>query len=252
LVLFPIGFIELLPEKSVPLKNIILVFICFTGASAISHQSGLDYWLAHKIYLLEGGVGTGFPWKHNFWLDKVIHEGGRTLAKCLFFLDLAMFAGSYFIQKLKTYRYIFLFIALAGLFSTALISSLKHFTTLSCPDTLVEFGGDRQWVDIWQLFSSDLPQGNCYPAGHASAGYAWLCLAFIFPYRSKSFYWSLVPGTLLGICFGVAQQLRGLHFLSHDLLTIALCWLISGAIFYLMRWVSGHKNYFDESCFDKP
>jgi membrane-associated PAP2 superfamily phosphatase len=33
-----------------------------------------------------------------------------------------------------------------------------------------------------------------------------------------------------GMVFGLSQQLRGAHFLSHDLWTAALCWLVAVAV----------------------
>lgn len=32
---------------------------------------------------------------------------------------------------------------------------------------------------------------------------------------------------MLGLTFGITQQLRGAHFLSHDLWSAALCWAIA-------------------------
>jgi membrane-associated PAP2 superfamily phosphatase len=35
----------------------------------------------------------------------------------------------------------------------------------------------------------------------------------------------------IGPLYGLTQQLRGAHFLSHDLVSIALCWFVSYAVF---------------------
>ena len=32
---------------------------------------------------------------------------------------------------------------------------------------------------------------------------------------------------LLGLVFGIGQQLRGAHFVSHDVWTLGLCWFIA-------------------------
>lgn len=228
----------MLNPQVVPLKTVFTVSLLLALASVLSHQFGLDRWLEHDLYLWEGGSGGGFPWRDNYWLYNVVHQGGRALVKRLFFINFGFFVCSWFVDKLAVYRMVFLYIALATVFSTSLISYLKHITTIPCPQSLLEYGGNRHWINIWQLFSADLPRGKCYPAGHSSGGYGWLCLAFLFPYRSKSFYWALVPGLALGLVFGISQQLRGAHFLSHDLITIALCWLFSGLMFYFMRGVT--------------
>ncbi|WP_317929796.1 phosphatase PAP2 family protein [Halioxenophilus sp. WMMB6] len=205
----------------------------------MSHQLRFDEWLEAKIYTMEGGGGSYFPWRDNFWLYDVMHQKGRSLVKKLFFLNLLLLLLSLFVKRLARYKSIFLFILLSTLFSTSIISFLKHHTTIPCPESLIEFGGTRHWINIWQVFEQDLPIGKCYPAGHASSGYAWLCLAFLFPPGSRKFYLSLLPGALLGLSFGIAQQFRGAHFISHDLLTIAICWLISGAFYHLLRNIPG-------------
>lgn len=201
----------------------------------LSHQSGFDLWLAEHLYSMEGGSGGGFPLRKNFWLDNVIHEGGRALVKRMFFLVLALFLSSFFVKRFRNLRPAALFVMLSTLISTGVVSYLKHRTTLPCPSALIEFGGDHHWLNLWQMFAPNLEPGRCYPAGHASGGYAWLCLAFLFPFGRSSFFWALTPGLLLGLTFGIAQQLRGSHFLSHDLLTVALTWLTAGSLFSLMR-----------------
>ena len=49
----------------------------------------------------------------------------------------------------------------------------------------------------------------------------------------------IVPGLVDGTGFGVAQQLRGAHFLSHDLWTAAICWFTAVAGFF----VAGPRYY---------
>lgn len=212
------------PGRTVALVSLLLVL-----ASVVSFQGGLDLYLARSIANLEGGT-TGFAWEHSFWLDDVLHEGGRYLVKRMFFVNLALLLLSFFINYLKPWRRAFAFVAIATLLSTSVVASLKHLTTLPCPGALAEFGGTRAWVSLSQVFSPQLPAGRCYPAGHASGGYAWICLAFLFPFGTRRFYLALVPGLLLGVVFGIAQQFRGYHFLSHDILTLAFCWTIAGLL----------------------
>ena len=70
-----------------------------------------------------------------------------------------------------------------------------------------------------------MPRAACFPAGHASAGYAWMALYFFFLATRPQWRWlGLAVGIVLGLLFGVVQQLRGAHFLSHDLWTAVICW----------------------------
>ena len=40
----------------------------------------------------------------------------------------------------------------------------------------------------------------------------------------------LAIGLLAGMVFGLAQQLRGAHFLSHDVASLAVCWGVACAV----------------------
>ena len=43
-------------------------------------------------------------------------------------------------------------------------------------------------------------------------------------------YAGLGIGLLAGTVFGLAQQLRGAHFLSHDVASLAVCWSVACAV----------------------
>ncbi len=222
-------------SPSISYNSVLGISLVFLLGSIICYQSGIDLWLADSIYRLEGGDGGHFPLAKNYWLSQVLHEGGRALVQAMFFTSLALLLGSWFIDGLKPYRQALVFVVVATAWVTSCVASLKHATTLPCPSALKGFGGERDWTSFWQLFAPDLPTGNCYPAGHASAGYAWLAIAFLAPAGSPKFYLLLLPGIVLGLSFGIAQQLRGAHFLSHDLATIALSWFLCGSTYHLMR-----------------
>lgn len=71
------------------------------------------------------------------------------------------------------------------------------------------------YVPHWSAVA-DGGGGHCFPAGHASAGFAFIGGYFVIPERRPrtARIWlqdSLASGLLLGL----AQQLRGAHFMSH-------------------------------------
>ncbi|RYE95440.1 MAG: hypothetical protein EOO41_05650, partial [Methanobacteriota archaeon] len=76
---------------------------------------------------------------------------------------------------------------------------------------------------------------GCFPAGHASAGYAWVALYFCaLALRPAWRMPALWMGIAAGLLFGIAQQLRGAHFLSHDLWSLAVCWGTALALYWVM------------------
>lgn len=95
------------------------------------------------------------------------------------------------------------------------------------------YGGKELYSPtLHAIFNSG--RARCFPAGHASGAYAWFTLYFFCREYFPNWRWaSLIFVISLGIVFGVTQQLRGAHFISHDLFTLSLCWFISLAMYCL-------------------
>ena len=85
------------------------------------------------------------------------------------------------------------------------------------------------WIGADRWFVNELIHtgGRCFPAAHASSGYAFMALYFLGYERSRKLArFGLAAGLLLGLIFGVAQQSRGAHFISHDLWSALFAWMI--------------------------
>jgi membrane-associated PAP2 superfamily phosphatase len=84
---------------------------------------------------------------------------------------------------------------------------------------------------------------GCFPAGHASAGYAWISSYFFGLYYQSRWRWvGLGASMIAGAVFGFVQQIRGAHFISHDIWTLAICWFFSLALF-LFFFKEKSKNW---------
>tara|TARA_R110000868_G_scaffold209273_3_gene458939 strand:+ start:1275 stop:2057 length:783 start_codon:yes stop_codon:yes gene_type:complete len=188
--------------------------------------SGLDAWLASQIY----AYNQGWLWQDSWLLEQVLHKGGRTLIT-VWLIGLLLLTSVSFIFKLLngTQRFALLYLTCASLISILVISALKQVTLLPCPWDVQGLGGEQAYVYLHQAVSSHLQGRQCFPAGHASGGYALFSLYFAAQIgystqgKMPSRYW-LLPGLVAGGLFGLAQQFRGAHFLSHDLTTAILCW----------------------------
>jgi membrane-associated PAP2 superfamily phosphatase len=175
------------------------------------------------------GTSTGFPLRDNWLLSSVLHEGARRAA---WIPAIWLVAGVWWptgSQKLlaKGGR---LRWAASTLLALAAVSLLKQMSHTSCPWDLVEFGGHAHRVSHWALQVSDAGPGRCFPAGHASTGFAfiagWFALRAVAPRRAL---WWLAASLAAGLVFGIAQQLRGAHFMSHTLWTAWVCWIVAFA-----------------------
>lgn len=199
-----------------------------------------DLWLADRIYASQGGR---WALKKAFLNENVIHVAGRNLSAMAWLAVLACYVLSRYRDGWSHLRRPLAYLLLATLAGTLLVAWVKSWSNVDCPWDLLRYGGERPYVDLFSLRPLGLPRGRCFPAGHASGGYAWLALYFFLcAVRPRLRWWGLATGLALGLTFGISQQLRGAHFLSHDLWAATICWTVSAAL-YLALWPerSGEK-----------
>jgi membrane-associated PAP2 superfamily phosphatase len=81
-----------------------------------------------------------------------------------------------------------------------------------------------------------LEKQKCWPAGHASGGFALLSLIFLFHSRKNK----IIAGSIamvIGWSMGSYKMLIGDHFLSHTTITMILAWLLILLIARGVDWV---------------
>lgn len=183
--------------------------------------SGGDLWLARQM-----GRTSGFALRENFWLTAVLHEGGRAVAWLLWLaLLLALRWPPRFMRGLDlAARWQLVLAVLAAVLA---INLLKYTSRSSCPWSLREFGGAATYVSHWIWGQGDGGPGHCFPAGHASAGFAFMTGWFVWRRVSPAMAraW-LALALAAGLVLGIGQQLRGAHFMSHTLWTAWICWVV--------------------------
>jgi membrane-associated PAP2 superfamily phosphatase len=130
-------------------------------------------------------------------------------------------------RKLKLNRRasIYLFSCLACIPLVAGIG--KNVTHVHCPSELQRYGGTEPYAKV---ITKQRPPYNripphCFPAGHASGGFALVALYFV----HKRWRW-LLPGLVAGWTMGLYQMFKGAHFLSHTLTTMFLALALTAAL----------------------
>jgi membrane-associated PAP2 superfamily phosphatase len=184
--------------------------------------TGGDLALAQRM-----GGPAGFALRDNWWLSEVLHAGARDFAwalSCLLCLLVVWPAGP--LRRLPFNRRFQL--AAGGLIASAAVAVLKSGSQTSCPWDLAAFGGVAHYRSHWiGWLSSDGGAGRCFPAGHASVGFAfatgWFALRRDLPSLARAW---LAAAVLAGLGLGMVQQLRGAHFMSHTLWTGWICWTV--------------------------
>jgi membrane-associated PAP2 superfamily phosphatase len=191
-----------------------------------------DQWLADHLYAMEG---HRWALQHAYLTQDLLHAGGRQASKDAWFALLPALAITSFVPGMREWRRPLVYLLVASLLSTALVGLLKRWTGMDCPWDLLRYGGDKAYYGLFVQRPSGAGSGTCFPAGHASAGYAWIALYFFFlAVRPAMRWWGLGFALSAGLVFGITQQLRGAHFLSHDVWALMVCWLTALLLYRLM------------------
>jgi len=213
------------PDRAFYRRMLVWPLLGLAAATVLLWTFGGDRWLADRLYAWEGHAWT---LKSHLLTATVLHDAGKQATTVLWLATAAAWLTATIRPRLAPWRRPLAYLTLTTLAATLLVSWIKSWTDVDCPWDLLRYGGERPWLGLFAARPAGLPRGVCFPAGHASAGYAWVATYFFArATRPRWRHRALAAGLGLGLAFGIAQQLRGAHFLSHDLWTLAICWLVA-------------------------
>lgn len=187
--------------------------------------AGGDRAVADALYALQGGQ---WSLRHHWVTEGVIHAGGKHLVLAAW-LGIAIFTAAVW-RKPRFVEWRRPLVVLLGsvLASIAVVASLKYSIPMDCPWNLAAYGGDLPPIGLFESRPAGLPHNSCFPAAHASSGFAWVALYFfLLRVAPRWRHAGLAIGLGLGFVFGLSQELRGAHFQSHDLTSLMICWTIA-------------------------
>ncbi|HEX5329161.1 phosphatase PAP2 family protein [Sulfuricurvum sp.] len=146
---------------------------------------------------------------------------------------------------LTQYRRGLVIVVLSAIFVPVVVGSFKATTNLPCPKNLEIYGGNYPHTCVWEKYPSTFCQEGkikCWPAGHASGGFALLSLIYLFRTR-KAKILAGATAMVIGWSMGTYKMLIGDHFLSHTFITMVMAWFIISLIVYTIeRWQKRAKR----------
>ncbi len=194
--------------------------LALTGALLLAWDaSGLDLSVARW-----SGSAAGFALRDNWWLTVVLHDGAHKLAWAVaLLLCLGVWWPVGALRDLTLAERLQL--ASTPLLAVLAVNLLKRASGANCPWDLSPFGGMAPWLSHWSTFwQADGGGGHCFPAGHASSGFAFVGGWLVWRRRHPVIAWRwLALALAVGALLGLSQQLRGAHFTSHTLWTLWVC-----------------------------
>ena len=192
-----------------------------------------DFVIADRLYAWQGGE---WMLRQHWFTTGWIHEGGKRLSLSLWLATAIMTAMVWRKPAWQAWRRPLIALLASVLMCTTVVAIIKHLLPTFCPWNLARYGGSETLVGLFQAWPAGVARNACFPAAHASTGFAWVALYFFFlQVRPQWRGWGLATGVAMGTVFAVSQELRGAHFLSHDLTTIMLCWGVSLFVYVGMR-----------------
>lgn len=222
------------PARQLLLRPLLALLALF----GLCYGLGLDFALSSFWYQLQGQSWT---LQHHWLTEGVLHQGARTLNQLLIAGLLLHFVWQLTRQQYRRVRGLAAAhrasnwtpsrqqahgrLLLSLTFSLAGVALLKHSLPMDCPWDLQAFGGTQSFTGLFSNWPANRAPNACFPAGHASIGFAWLGLYFfclqLYPKLTRPV---LMLSLTLGFGLGLVQQLRGAHFISHDIASAAWCW----------------------------
>lgn len=172
-----------------------------------------------------------FPFKDSWFLATLNHRYVKNIIILIYCFYFFTWIASFKFKKLKPLRHDYAYFFFASMLCTILIGFIKAHSAHACPwDMTVPTNTGFTWN-----FSAI--DGHCFPGGHASTGFALMTGYFVyFKSNTKRAYFFLITGLILGFTMGWAQMMRGAHFLSHNLWTAWITWLINFIVYMLIHY----------------
>jgi membrane-associated PAP2 superfamily phosphatase len=206
------------PAAVIAFLMIATVLIAWTGADiAVSTPFCMDG---------KWSIGYQLPWQVLYRLDRF-----PAIALALF--GLAASAASFYNPKLLQWRRAGVFLVLLLALGPGLVVNVvfKDHWGRPRPREIVQFGGQRQFLQPWQ--KGEDGKGRSFPSGHSSAAFYMIAPYFIYRRNNKRLarMW-LFGGLAFGLLMSIARITQGGHFLSDNLWAWGMVYLTALLLCY--------------------
>ncbi|SDW23684.1 Membrane-associated enzyme, PAP2 (acid phosphatase) superfamily [Pseudomonas syringae] len=205
--------------------------------------TSLDMDIAKMVY---DPVSGEFIGRHSHFLEDVLHDRAKQMVMAFGALAIIGFAASFKVERLIPWRRELGCLVLSMALSTAFVTPVKVMTSVQCPWSLKEFGGEETYSELLSPRPATEKPGRCWPGGHAATGFTLFALFFVLrdrrPRLAKA---GLALAFGLGSIFSVGRMLQGAHFFSHNIWTAVFCWLICLGVYYFVLYRPAPKQQLD-------
>lgn len=210
-------------------RELLITLFLLLGVILLFAFTNLDIFIQEFFY----NVNT-----HQWFLDKdepvlkfIFYDG---IKKLLILFAVAIFSVLIFFRKneiVMEYKKGLIIVILSSIAVPLIVGELKAITNMPCPKNTQHFNGNYPDVNLFECYPQEFKEQNpncsikCWPAGHASGGFALLSLFFLFK-SQRNQKRAVIIALSVGFGMGIYKMLIGDHFFSHTIITMLIAWLI--------------------------
>ncbi len=209
-------------------KQIILSIILLAIAIIYFGLSPLDINIQSKLYNFHTHTWVLGHYEQPYRL--IFYVLAKRLLIVFGLILLFSLPSLFFIKKdyiVRTYKKGIIIVVLSLILVPSIVGELKKDTNMPCPKNIMLYGGALPQTKVWEAFPKKYKnvRVRCWPAGHASGGFALLSLLFLFKKRRNQIF-AFIFVQAYAWSMGIYKMLIGDHFFSHNVITMILAWLI--------------------------
>ncbi|MDY0195728.1 MAG: phosphatase PAP2 family protein [Sulfurovaceae bacterium] len=223
----------------IPLILLVIDLITFQFTNFDLAVQDLFYNFQNSTWLLSN--------KNNWFLHFILYSGEK---KLVLIFGISVVLALIFFRKNKIvsdYKSGLMIVAFSLIVVPFTVGQLKGNTNMPCPCQLDRYGGKFPEIKLFNSYPSNFIQtqkAKCYPAGHASGGFALMGLYFLFKTKRNKRL-ALTSAFLTGWITGLYKMMNGDHFLSHTITTMLLAWILIFLVSKIVYNVTQDKEEYE-------
>ena len=214
-------------HQYLPQSPELLLLVFAVSGLVVVYFFHVDFLVADWIY-----QHTQWFYKKSFIANDLLHKLPKMCLMAVYLYLLIKLINKFRVSGRSQEVFDMSIMLLAIILSVSVVTLLKRFLEVDCPWDLLAYGGDKPFFPLFNYNPAYLPSANCFPASHASVGFSWIAVYFYLSVNNHPLkYKALLAALVMGGLFGITQQLRGAHFISHDLTSLLICLVTSMSVY---------------------
>jgi membrane-associated PAP2 superfamily phosphatase len=224
-------------------RNLVVTTILLLLSTALFELTDIDLVVQDRFF--DFNTATWLIDADNQILRGIFYSGSKKIIIALGVAAILCLGFSLKTKRFQSRRKGLLIFVLALIVVPFLVARAKQITNMYCPDQIRRYDGVYPYVKLFEQYPQGFhPKrcGKCFPAGHASGGFALMALYFTFKKR-RSKLAGISIGMAMGWIMGLYQMLKGAHYLSHTVTTMLLAWIIICLIQQFVTQLENKKSF---------